>query len=67
MTIPGGTVHLWCDNLSFKSYPQQTDAELKEQAETTAHVCFELEEPGHSCLSRKWRWFSLSQNHRITE
>lgn len=46
--------------MSFKSLPQQADAELKEQAQVLVHMCFELEELGHSLLSRKWKWFSLS-------
>lgn len=59
MTILCGTVRL-CDNLSFKSPPQQTDSELQERAEVSVHRNSELEEPGHSFLSRNWSCFSLS-------
>lgn len=58
MTILCGTVHL-CDNLSFNSSPQQTDSELQEQAKVSIQTSSELEEPGHSFLSRNWSCFSL--------
>lgn len=37
-----------------------TDTELQEQAEVSIYTSSELEEPGHSFLSRNWSFFSLS-------
>lgn len=59
MTAPCGAAHL-CDNLVFQIITQQTDPELQEQVEVSVLTSSELEEPGHSFLSRNWSCFSLS-------